>query len=144
MAGECGVRVRRIYDEPAPEDGARVLVDRVWPRGMTKQKAQLDEWCKQVAPSTDLRKWYGHQPERFEEFTRRYRDELTDPERAQAVLHLRACVGERADADAAHSNQGCWYQRSRGARHADGLSRGHPQGDRVLAVPRTRSATRVQ
>lgn len=95
MAGECGVRVRRIYDEPAPEDGARVLVDRVWPRGMTKQKAQLDEWCKQVAPSTDLRKWYGHQPERFEEFTRRYRDELTDPERAQAVLHLRALASER-------------------------------------------------
>ncbi|MDT0264529.1 DUF488 domain-containing protein [Jatrophihabitans lederbergiae] len=95
MARQCRVRVRRIYDEPAPEDGARVLVDRVWPRGMTKQKARLDEWCKQVAPSTDLRKWYGHQPERFEEFTRRYCEELTDPERAQALLHLRALASER-------------------------------------------------
>lgn len=95
MGTECRVRVRRIYEEPAPEDGARVLVDRVWPRGMTKQKARLDEWCKQIAPSTDLRKWYGHRPERFGEFTRRYREELTDPERAQALLHLRALASER-------------------------------------------------
>ncbi len=66
-----------------------MLVDRIWPRGMTKQKAHLDEWCKQVAPSTVLRKWYGHDPERFEEFTRRYRQELTEPERVAALVHLR-------------------------------------------------------
>ncbi len=95
MAKQCRVRVRRVYEEPALEDGARVLVDRVWPRGMTKEKARLDEWCKQIAPSTDLRKWYGHQPERFEEFTGRYREELTDPERAQALLHLRVLASER-------------------------------------------------
>ena len=73
------VQVRRVYDDPRPEDGTRVLVDRIWPRGMTKQKAELDEWCKQVAPSTALRTWYGHDPERFDEFARRYRDELGNP-----------------------------------------------------------------
>ena len=89
MSGLHKVQVRRVYDDPAPGDGTRVLVDRIWPRGMTKEKATLDEWCKQVAPSTALRKWYGHDPERFEEFTRRYREELTEPERAEALAHLR-------------------------------------------------------
>jgi uncharacterized protein YeaO (DUF488 family) len=83
------VRVRRIYDEPTPDDGVRVLVDRVWPRGITKERAHLDEWCKQVAPSTELRTWYGHDPARFDEFVRRYHDELADPERAHALAHLR-------------------------------------------------------
>jgi uncharacterized protein YeaO (DUF488 family) len=83
------VQVRRVYEDPVPGDGTRVLVDRIWPRGMTKEKASLDEWCKQVAPSTVLRKWYGHDPERFGEFTRRYREELTEPERAEALAHLR-------------------------------------------------------
>ena len=83
------VQVRRVYDDPAPGDGTRVLVDRIWPRGMTKEKASLDEWCKQVAPSTELRKWYGHDPARFAEFTRRYQEELTEPERAEALAQLR-------------------------------------------------------
>jgi uncharacterized protein YeaO (DUF488 family) len=83
------VRVRRIYEEPSREDGTRVLVDRIWPRGVSKDKAALDEWCKTIAPSTELRKWYAHDPERFDEFTRRYRDELHDPERAEALEHLR-------------------------------------------------------
>lgn len=83
------VQMRRIYDDPGPGDGARVLVDRIWPRGMSKERADLDEWCKQVAPSTELRKWYGHDPARFGEFTRRYRAELTDPDRAEALAHLR-------------------------------------------------------
>jgi uncharacterized protein YeaO (DUF488 family) len=83
------VRVRRVYDEPEDNDGVRVLVDRIWPRGMTKAKAALDEWCKDVAPSTELRKWYSHDPERFEEFGRRYREELKDAERAQGLKHLR-------------------------------------------------------
>src|SRR5689334_6490632 len=56
------VRARRVYEEPARDDGARVLVDRIWPRGMTKERAALDEWCKNIAPSTELRKWYGHDP----------------------------------------------------------------------------------
>lgn len=83
------VRIRRAYDDPEPDDGARVLVDRIWPRGLSKSKAGFDEWCKSVAPSTELRKWYAHDPERFAEFDRRYRDELDDPERAEALAHLR-------------------------------------------------------
>ena len=61
----------------------------IWPRGLTKAQAELSEWCKQVAPSTALRTWYGHDPERFEEFARRYREELTEPDRAEALAHLR-------------------------------------------------------
>lgn len=83
------VQVRRVYEEPTPEDGARVLVDRLWPRGLTKAKAALDEWCKDVAPSDELRRWYGHDPGRFAEFSRRYRRELKDPEHVAAVRHLR-------------------------------------------------------
>jgi uncharacterized protein YeaO (DUF488 family) len=70
------VQVRRIYDDAADGDGTRVLVDRVWPRGLRKDDARYDEWVKDVAPSTELRKWYGHDPERFDEFRRRYRAEL--------------------------------------------------------------------
>jgi uncharacterized protein YeaO (DUF488 family) len=71
VATRAQVQVRRVYDEREDSDGARVLVDRIWPRGMTKAKAALTEWCKDVAPSTELRKWYSHDPAKFEEFTRR-------------------------------------------------------------------------
>ncbi|MGZ4521264.1 MAG: DUF488 domain-containing protein, partial [Mycobacteriaceae bacterium] len=76
MASKHDVNVRRAYDEPGAGDGARVLVDRIWPRGLSKERADFDEWCRTVAPSTELRKWYAHDPERFEEFGRRYRTEL--------------------------------------------------------------------
>ena len=89
MTSKPKVQVRRAYEEPARQDGTRVLVDRIWPRGLTKDKAQLDEWCKQIAPSTALRKWYGHDPARFAEFARRYRAELEESERAEALQHLR-------------------------------------------------------
>ena len=89
MVSRHEVKIGRPYDEPAPGDGARVLVDRIWPLGLSKEKAHLDEWCKPVAPSTALRKWYGHDPERFEEFGRRYGAELEESERAEAVAHLR-------------------------------------------------------
>lgn len=69
-------QIKRVYDETASSDGYRVLVDRLWPRGVSKERAQLDEWNKDIAPSTDLRKWFGHDPERFKEFTARYRTEL--------------------------------------------------------------------
>jgi uncharacterized protein YeaO (DUF488 family)/predicted ArsR family transcriptional regulator len=94
MNDRPSVRVRRVYDEPAADDGKRVLVDRLWPRGMSKDRAQLDEWCKTVAPSSELRTWYHHEPERFEEFTRRYLDELGHPERADALAHLRELSGQ--------------------------------------------------
>jgi uncharacterized protein YeaO (DUF488 family) len=82
------VQTRRIYDRPWTNDGIRVLVDRLWPRGMTKARAAVDEWCTEVAPSTELRKWYHHDPARFDEFARRYRDELKQPCRAAALVHL--------------------------------------------------------
>jgi uncharacterized protein YeaO (DUF488 family) len=82
------VQVRRIYDAAVPNDGTRVLVDRIWPRGVTKARAHLDEWCKQIAPSTELRTWYRHDPTLFDEFARRYRDELTESSRAAALVHL--------------------------------------------------------
>ena len=92
---EAQVRVDRVYDQPGPGDGVRVLVDRVWPRGLAKDKAALDEWCKDVAPSDELRKWYSHAPDRFEGFGRRYRAELNDPRRAAALAHLRELANDR-------------------------------------------------
>jgi uncharacterized protein YeaO (DUF488 family) len=89
------VQIRRIYDDPTPEDGTRVLVDRIWPRGLSKQRAHLDEWCKQIAPSTELRKWYGHDPARFDEFSRRYEVELAEPDRVAELKHLRKLAGRR-------------------------------------------------
>jgi uncharacterized protein YeaO (DUF488 family) len=95
VATMAEVRVRRVYDEPEDNDGVRVLVDRIWPRGMTKARAALDEWCKDVAPSTELRKWYGHDPAKFEEFSHRYGAELEQAERAQALHHLRDLAADR-------------------------------------------------
>lgn len=89
------VKTARVYDTPTRTDGSRVLVDRVWPRGLSKQSAHVEEWCKQVAPSTELRKWYAHDPARFAEFSRRYRGELEEPERAAAVQHLRTLAQSR-------------------------------------------------
>jgi uncharacterized protein YeaO (DUF488 family) len=89
MATKPKVQVRRVYDQPKRGDGTRVLVDRIWPRGLTKEKADLDKWCREVAPSTVLRKWYAHDPARFAEFRRRYRAELKEPERADALAYMR-------------------------------------------------------
>lgn len=69
--------IKRVYEPASDDDGYRVLVDRVWPRGVTKEKAAVDVWARDLAPSKDLRKWFGHKPERFEEFRRRYRAELS-------------------------------------------------------------------
>ncbi len=92
---KMNIQVRRAYDTPERRDGARVLVDRIWPRGLAKTKADFDEWCKEVAPSTELRKWYSHDPARFKEFTRRYHAELKQPERSDALAHLRALAKDR-------------------------------------------------
>jgi uncharacterized protein YeaO (DUF488 family) len=77
----CGlpVKLKRAYDPPAPEDGRRYLVERLWPRGVKKDALALTDWLKDVAPSTGLRRWYGHEPERLPEFVRRYRQELSAP-----------------------------------------------------------------
>jgi uncharacterized protein YeaO (DUF488 family) len=81
--------VHRVYDDDQGR-GYRVLVDRLWPRGISKQKAAVDEWAKDVAPSDGLRRWYGHEPDKFAEFARRYRAELTASPGKEAVARLRA------------------------------------------------------
>jgi uncharacterized protein YeaO (DUF488 family) len=84
------IRVRRVYDEPAEQDGARVLVDRIWPRGLRKEAAHLDDWAKDVAPSAGLRTWYEHDPAKFDEFRRRYTAELAEPDQRAALDRIRA------------------------------------------------------
>jgi uncharacterized protein YeaO (DUF488 family) len=89
---EPRVRAARVYDPPAPAGGRRVLVDRLWPRGIRKGDPRIDQWLRDIAPSADLRIWYGHQPERAEEFAGRYRRELLDAGHGAAVAELRALV----------------------------------------------------
>jgi uncharacterized protein YeaO (DUF488 family) len=104
------VRVARVYDPATARDGYRVLVDRLWPRGISKAVADLDEWCREVAPSASLRQWYGHIPGRFPEFRQRYRIELSTGDAAAAVERLRQLAQERtltlltASRDSATSN----------------------------------------
>ncbi|MDE1931594.1 MAG: DUF488 domain-containing protein [Alphaproteobacteria bacterium] len=88
MAARPDVNLKRAYDPPSSRDGTRILVDRLWPRGIKKAKARIDLWLKDVAPSTALRKWFGHDPARWSEFRRRYRAELK--RRPEAFAQLRA------------------------------------------------------
>ncbi|OJU75731.1 MAG: hypothetical protein BGO09_12510 [Bacteroidetes bacterium 47-18] len=87
------IKTKRIYEEPKAEDGYRVLVDRLWPRGISKEATRLDEWDKLVAPSTGLRKWFGHKPELFEAFKERYAEELKD--QATELKRLKAIVDKQ-------------------------------------------------
>lgn len=82
------VHIKRIYEAPDASDGYRVLVDRLWPRGVSKEKAALDIWLKEIGPSNELRKWFGHKPERFEEFTARYTAELQTNPAAQELRNI--------------------------------------------------------
>ncbi|MEU9999930.1 DUF488 family protein [Streptomyces sp. NPDC050848] len=90
------VRVRRVYEPPAPDDGVRVLVDRLWPRGLAKIDARVDEWPKALTPSTELRRWYhGSESEgAYEEFCRRYEEELAEPAAAEALDRLRSLADQ--------------------------------------------------
>jgi uncharacterized protein YeaO (DUF488 family) len=88
------IAIKRAYDPPAAKDGLRILVDRLWPRGVSKAKLKLDAWPRAIAPSTPLRKWYGHDPQRFADFRRRYRAELAEHKNELAAL--RSWVGNRA------------------------------------------------
>ena len=87
------VRLKRAYEQAADSDGYRVLIDRLWPRGVSKEKAQLDEWARELAPSDELRRWFGHDPARFDEFSRRYAGELTAHENRLEELRARARAG---------------------------------------------------
>jgi uncharacterized protein YeaO (DUF488 family) len=86
------VRIKRAYEPPSPRDGTRVLVDRLWPRGVKKADAGISQWMKEIAPSNELRKWFGHEPERWEEFRRRYKAELAS--KRELVARLRELARE--------------------------------------------------
>ena len=86
------IRVRRAYDPPAAEDGCRVLVDRLWPRGLARENARIEHWLRELAPSHELRKWFAHDPARWDEFRRRYADELRAPAAAAALAELRGLL----------------------------------------------------
>ncbi|WP_288805831.1 DUF488 domain-containing protein [uncultured Bifidobacterium sp.] len=82
------VDIKRVYEQAADEDGVRILVDRLWPRGVSKERAALSGWLKDVAPSPDLRRWWHHDPDRFEDFARRYRTELDDNHALEDLLGI--------------------------------------------------------
>ena len=87
------IRIKRVYAEPADADGSRILVDRLWPRGLTKEKAHVDVWLKEIAPSTELRKWFGHDPEKWKRFRGRYETEIRHNERPLEILREKARQG---------------------------------------------------
>jgi uncharacterized protein YeaO (DUF488 family) len=89
------MRLARIYDAPQPDDGLRILVDRLWPRGIRKDDPRIQRWCKDVAPSSELRRWYNHDPARYDTFVARYERELESPQAAAARDELRGLIGDR-------------------------------------------------
>jgi uncharacterized protein YeaO (DUF488 family) len=96
------VCLKRVYDPAEPTDGHRVLIDRLWPRGVSRDRAQLDDWVKELAPSKELRQWFGHEPERFDEFRLRYIQELRDQRPRLTSLRRRAREGRLTLVYAAH------------------------------------------
>jgi len=82
------LKIKRVYDPVSPDDGKRVLVDRLWPRGIKKEKAQIDEWLKEISPSNELRKWYSHDPAKWAEFKKRYKKELV--EKSELLKRIKA------------------------------------------------------
>lgn len=104
------IRVKRVYDEPTPDDGTRILIDRLWPRGISKERARIDLWLKEVAPSQELRTWFGHDPEKFAEFRQRYEAELASGAAHEALIALRDLAQQGpitlifAARDAEHAN----------------------------------------
>lgn len=88
------VNIRRAYDKPGARDGIRILVDGLWPRGVSKADLQISAWEKSIAPSRELRNWYGHEPEKWPEFRKRYRKELKDPSRKEVLDRLIAMAGK--------------------------------------------------
>ena len=87
------IKLKRVYEKPTKEDGLRVLVERLWPRGFTKERASVDLWLKDIAPSTELRKWFGHDPAKWEQFCKRYRVELEQRKEAVNLLKQKSEEG---------------------------------------------------
>jgi uncharacterized protein YeaO (DUF488 family) len=98
-------RLKRVYEEPSAEDGCRILVERLWPRGLSKERAAVDLWLKDVAPSPELRKWFHHDPARWKEFQRRYREELKEKKDAINLLKQKAKEGPVTLVYAAHDEE---------------------------------------
>jgi uncharacterized protein YeaO (DUF488 family) len=119
------VRLKRAYEPASAEDGYRVLVDRLWPRGVSKQQAKLDEWEKELAPSSELRKWFGHEPDRFPEFRRCYIDELRFNGPRLRELRRRARTGTLTLVYSAHDSE-----HNDAVVLAEVLRRGLPKADR--------------
>ena len=88
------IKIKRVYEKPEDEDGIRILVDRLWPRGLTKEKASIDLWLKDIAPGTELRKWFGHDPEKWNEFKKRYLVELNENKESVAMLKEQLTKGD--------------------------------------------------
>jgi uncharacterized protein YeaO (DUF488 family) len=99
------IRLKRAYDPPASTDGYRVLIDRLWPRGVSREQARLDDWDKHLSPSTELRQWFGHEPSRFEEFRRRYIEELRGERPRLTALRRRARQGTLTLVYSAHDSE---------------------------------------
>ena len=99
------IRLKRAYEPADPDDGSRVLIDRLWPRGVSRARAELDAWEKELSPSAELRQWFGHAPERFEEFRRRYIDELRNQRPRLAALRRVARAGTLTLVYSAHDSQ---------------------------------------
>ena len=110
MAEPARVAIKRVYNEPAESDGMRVLVDRLWPRGLSKERAHIDLWLKEIAPGNELRTWFGHDPAKFDEFRRRYEADLASGTGQVALAHLRQLAHQQhitlvfAARDSEHSN----------------------------------------
>ena len=120
------VRLKRAYEPASAEDGYRVLVDRLWPRGVSKEQAKLDEWDQELAPSRQLREWFGHEPDRFPEFRRRYIDELRANRARLRELRRRARTGTLTLVYSAHDSE-----HNDAVVLAEVLRRGLPKSDRA-------------
>jgi uncharacterized protein YeaO (DUF488 family) len=142
MADEWLIDVRRVYDPPDADDGHRALVDRIWPRGLTKHAAAIDEWCRDIAPSTELRRWYDHDPDRFPIFRNRYLSELDDRDHAEALAHLQALTDARLTLLTATRDLGISHARVLAERLSWGRARHGPTVTRVhLDLQQSRTAT---
>ena len=121
------IRLKRAYEPAAPEDGYRLLIDRLWPRGVSRHQAKLDGWDKELPPSTELRRWFGHEPRRFDEFRRRYIEELRNERPRLEILRRRAREGRLTLVYSAHDTE-----HNDAVVLAEVLRRGLPKGQRSM------------
>jgi uncharacterized protein YeaO (DUF488 family) len=140
------INIKRVYEPPSPEDGYRLLVDRMWPRGLSRRRAALDGWARDLAPSDELRRWYGHAPERFDEFARRYRSELESNRPEINALGQLAAAGQLtlvfAARDSEHSNAAVLVEVLTSAAQVSSRSTSSADRSRGTTHPRSRRRRR--